>query len=89
MVINQFKEGVIMIFECRNCRVENDISEINGSCKKCDNNDVEKFKLVTDDKFLTGMSATYFFYEAMESLNRALKNRKVDLIGRKYFWTES
>ncbi|PGK15233.1 hypothetical protein CN895_07750 [Bacillus cereus] len=72
-----------MIFECRNCRAENEISEINGSCKKCDNNDVEKFKLVTDDKFLTGMGATYFFYEAMESLNRALKNKKVFVIDPK------
>lgn len=72
-----------MIFECRNCEVKNEISEINGSCKECDNNDVEKFKLVTDDKFLTGMGATHFFYEAMESLNRALKNKKIFIIDPK------
>ncbi|WP_242293105.1 hypothetical protein [Bacillus cereus group sp. BfR-BA-01441] len=72
-----------MIFECGNCGVENKISEINGRCKECDNNNVEKFKLVTDDKFLTGMSATYFFYEAMECLNRALKNKKLFIIDPK------
>lgn len=72
-----------MIFECRNCGVKNEISEINGSCKECNNNDVGKFKLVTDDKFLTGMGATYFFYEAMESLNRALKNKKIFIIDPK------
>lgn len=72
-----------MIFVCRNCEVKNEISEINGSCKKCDNNDVEKFKLVIDEKFLTGMGATYFFYEAMESLSRALKNKKVFIVDPK------
>lgn len=58
-------------YKCLKCNKENKISDINGSCKYCDNNNPDNFGIVFDKEF-AGMSG---FHEL--SLSRSLLSMRL------------
>ncbi|PEB54596.1 hypothetical protein COO03_04980 [Bacillus sp. AFS098217] len=69
-----------MIFKCKKCGEENKISGINGSCKKCNNNDMKKFEIISIEGQLTGMSGASFLLEVRQNLNLALSKKRILMI---------
>lgn len=69
-----------LIFQCENCDKENDISEINGSCKNCSNNNAENFKIITTGVNLRGMSGKHTLYTVRKLLKSALNKEKIKVI---------
>jgi hypothetical protein len=68
---------VEVLFKCEKCSKKNNISDINGTCGKCDNNRLENFKIITTREKLRGMSGTQTLSTAKEILKSALNKEKI------------
>ncbi|PEB42232.1 hypothetical protein [Bacillus pseudomycoides] len=72
-----------MIFKCKKCGKENDVSEIYGSCKSCDNKDAESFEPIISKEKLFSINGVRYLAEARTILISALKKEKVFIIDPK------
>ncbi|PEM69337.1 hypothetical protein CN619_21625 [Bacillus pseudomycoides] len=73
----------IMIFKCKKCGKENDISEIYGSCKSCDNKDAESFEPIISKEKLFSINGVRYLAEARTILISALKKERILVIDPK------
>jgi hypothetical protein len=71
------------VFQCKNCGKENDITGINGSCEKCDNNKLENFKIIITKGKLRGMGGAQALHAAKRALRSALNTERILLIDPK------
>ncbi|TKI24025.1 hypothetical protein FC700_31495 [Bacillus mycoides] len=72
-----------ILFRCKKCSKNNNISNLNGTCGNCDNNRLENFKIIMTRGKLSGMSGMQTLSTAKEILKLALNKEKILLIDPK------